>query len=77
MDNGFVNSGGVWLAVALINAGLAEQKNRSRLAWFFISVFFGPLATLLIVVMPPPDAALSSNQRPTPRVKDERAPRRP
>jgi hypothetical protein len=77
MDNGFVNSGGVWLAVALINAGLAEQKNRSRLAWFFISVFFGPLATLLIVVMPPPDAALSSSQRPTPRVKDERAPRRP
>jgi hypothetical protein len=44
----------MWFAVALINAGLAEQKNRSRLAWFFISMFFGPFATLLIVVLPPP-----------------------
>ncbi|MEC5179838.1 hypothetical protein RCH07_001178 [Arthrobacter sp. CG_A4] len=32
MDSNYVNGGGVWLAVALINAGLAEQKNRSRLA---------------------------------------------
>jgi hypothetical protein len=31
----------MWFAVALINAGLAKQKNRSRLAWFFISMFFG------------------------------------
>jgi hypothetical protein len=54
MDSNYVNGGGMWFAVALINAGLAEQKNRSRLAWFFISVFFGPFATLLIVVLPPP-----------------------
>jgi archaellum biogenesis protein FlaJ (TadC family) len=42
-------NGGGWLALALVNAGLAEQKNRSRLTWFFVSLFFGPLATFLIV----------------------------
>jgi hypothetical protein len=63
MDNTFVNGGGVWFAIALINAGLAEQKNRSRLAWFFISVFFGPLATLLIVVMAPPEPAVQRSRQ--------------
>ncbi len=37
--------------LALINAGLAEQKGRSRLIWFLISLITGPLATLLIVVL--------------------------
>ena len=46
--------GGGWFALSLINAGLAEQKNRSRLNWFFISLLLGPIATLLIVVMGPP-----------------------
>jgi hypothetical protein len=54
MDSNYVNGGGMWFAVALINAGFAEQKNRSRLAWFFISMFFGPFAALLIVVLPQP-----------------------
>jgi hypothetical protein len=63
MDNTFVNGGGVWFAIALINAGLAEQKNRSRLAWFFISVFFGPLATLLIVVMAAPEPAVQRSRQ--------------
>ncbi|MFS0839050.1 antitermination protein NusB [Paenibacillus sp. 1P03SA] len=39
-----------WLTLALINAGLAQGKNRSGLNWFFISLLMGPLATLLIVV---------------------------
>ncbi|MHA7207746.1 hypothetical protein [Arthrobacter sp. MDT1-65] len=43
-----------WFAVAVINAGLAEQKNRSRFAWFLISLFLGPFATILIVMMGPP-----------------------
>jgi hypothetical protein len=43
-------SGGAWLALALVNAGLAEQKNRSRLIWFLVSLFLGPIATFLIVV---------------------------
>lgn len=52
--------GGFWFALALINAGLAEQKNRSRLAWFLISLFLGPVATALIVFMSPPAPVPSS-----------------
>ena len=37
--------------LALVNAGLAQSKNRSGLAWFIASLFVGPLATLLIVVL--------------------------
>ena len=47
---GLTLNGGGWLTLALVNAGLAEQKNRSRLTWFFVSLFIGPLATFLIVV---------------------------
>ena len=43
-----------WGALALINAGLAQGKGRSGLYWFVISLLLGPLATLLIVVMPVP-----------------------
>ncbi|HLQ79427.1 MAG TPA: hypothetical protein VK210_18885 [Terriglobia bacterium] len=41
-----------WGTLALINAGLAQGKGRSGLAWFFISLFLGPIATLLIIVFP-------------------------
>ena len=41
-----------WGALALINAGLAQGKGRSGLYWFVISLLLGPLATLLIVVLP-------------------------
>ncbi len=45
-----------WGTLALINAGIAQAKDRSGLAWFLGSLFLGPLATLLIVVLdPPPD----------------------
>jgi len=37
--------------LALINAGLAQAKNRSGLAWFFVSLFLGPIATLIIVLL--------------------------
>ena len=43
-----------WGTLALINAGLAQAKDRSGLAWFLGSLFLGPLATLLIVVLDPP-----------------------
>lgn len=42
-----------WGTLALINAGLAQSKHRSGLAWFLISLLLGPLATLLLVVMEP------------------------
>ena len=40
-----------WGTLALINAGLAQGKNRSGLAWFLLSLFFGPFCTFFIVVL--------------------------
>jgi len=40
-----------WGTLALINAGLAQGKNRSGLNWFLISLLLGPLATLLLLFM--------------------------
>ena len=39
-----------WFTLALINAGLAQAKNRSGGLWFLASLLLGPVATLLIVV---------------------------
>ncbi|GAB2985260.1 hypothetical protein [Frigoribacterium salinisoli] len=52
MDVSWELDGWPWFALALVNAGLAEQKGRSRLVWFLVSVLLGPIATLLIVVWP-------------------------
>jgi hypothetical protein len=41
-----------WGTLALINAGLAQGKNRSGLLWFLLSLLLGPLATLVIVLLP-------------------------
>ena len=41
-----------WGTLSLINAGLAQSKGRSGLLWWLFSLFIGPLATLLIVVLP-------------------------
>ncbi|MFK2902345.1 antitermination protein NusB [Dyella ginsengisoli] len=41
-----------WGTLALINAGLAQGKNRSGLLWFALSLLIGPLATLIIVLLP-------------------------
>ena len=40
-----------WGTLSLINAGLAQSKGRSGLTWWLASLFIGPIATLLIVVM--------------------------
>jgi len=45
-----------WGTLALINAGIAQAKNRSGMAWFLGSLLLGPFATLLIVVLDPPPA---------------------
>jgi len=42
-----------WGTLALINAGLAQSKNRSGLNWFLISLLLGPVATFLIVAIEP------------------------
>jgi hypothetical protein len=41
-----------WGTLALINAGLAQGKNRSGLWWFLLSLLFGPFATLVLVLLP-------------------------
>ena len=50
-----------WGTLALINAGLAQAKNRSRLAWFLASLLLGPIATFLIVVTDNPKAPVSGS----------------
>ena len=40
-----------WGTLALINAGLAQGKNRSGFIWFLLSLLLGPLATLLLVAL--------------------------
>ncbi len=42
-----------WGTLTLINAGLAQSKGRSGLLWWLASLVLGPLATFLIVVLPP------------------------
>lgn len=39
-----------WGTLALINAGLAQGKNRSGLNWFLLSLFLGPVATFFLVI---------------------------
>jgi hypothetical protein len=42
-----------WGTLSLINAGLAQSKGRSGLLWWLASLLIGPVATFLIVVLPP------------------------
>lgn len=59
MDNSYFVG---WGTLSLINAGLAQGKNRSGLNWFFISLLFGPIATLILVIMEKmPEEGLNNN----------------
>lgn len=40
-----------WGTLALINAGLAQSKKRSGIAWFLVSLLLGPIATFFIVIL--------------------------
>ncbi|MBE1555387.1 hypothetical protein [Sporosarcina limicola] len=48
MDDGSYFIG--WGTLALINAGLAQGKNRSGLNWFLLSLLLGPAATFFLVI---------------------------
>ncbi len=48
-----------WGTLSLINAGLAEAKGRSGLLWWLASIFFGPVATFLIVIIPRVEPAVA------------------
>lgn len=39
-----------WGTLAMINAGLAQSKDRSGLNWFLLSLLLGPIATFILVV---------------------------
>jgi hypothetical protein len=43
-----------WGALTLINANIAQCKNRSGLVWFFVSLFIGPIATFLLAILGKP-----------------------
>ena len=42
-----------WGSLALINAGLAQSKDRSGLLWFLLSLLLGPIATFILVAFCP------------------------
>jgi hypothetical protein len=42
-----------WGTLALVNAGLAQGKNRSGLVWFLLSLLLGPIATFVLVAFCP------------------------
>jgi len=50
-----------WGTLALINAGFAQAKGRSRLIWFLLSLVLGPIATLVLVVFMDMHAAKRSD----------------
>lgn len=43
-----------WGTLALINAGLAQCKNRSGLGWFLASLLLGPVGTFCLVILDKP-----------------------
>lgn len=48
MDQNYVVG---WGTLTLINAALAQGKNRSGLNWFLVSLFLGPIATFILLFM--------------------------
>ena len=41
-----------WGTLALINAAIAQSKNRGAAVWLVGSLFLGPVATALLVLLP-------------------------
>jgi hypothetical protein len=66
-NNGFAVG---WFTLALINAGLAQNKGHRGLLWWAVSLFLGPIATFLIVAVlerkPFPEPTSSPYYEPTP-----------
>ena len=49
------DNSGWWFALAIVTAGLAEQKGRRRWVWFVLGLLVGPIATALVVVWARPE----------------------
>ena len=39
-----------WGTLALLNASVAQLQGRSALLWLLISLFIGPIATIILIV---------------------------
>jgi len=39
---------GMIMALAFCSCNIAEKKNRSKWGWFILTLFLGPLATLIV-----------------------------
>ncbi len=39
-----------WGTLALINAAIAQTKNRSGVNWFLLTLLLGPIATFILIV---------------------------
>lgn len=62
------NNGGFfvgWGTLSLINAGLAQSKGRAGGLWWLASLFIGPIATFLIVLLPSLDSAHGQGTNPS------------
>jgi len=62
-----------WGTLALINAGLAQAKGRSRVAWFLASLLLGPIATFFVVVTDDPKLPVSGSAGVNTKVASRRA----
>lgn len=43
----------MWTTLALLAGGYARTRNRSALAWFVLTMLFGPFAVFFLVVLLP------------------------
>jgi hypothetical protein len=40
-----------WFTLSFINVAIAQTKNRKGVLWFFVSLLFGPLATVMLITI--------------------------
>ncbi|KQQ08373.1 hypothetical protein [Rathayibacter sp. Leaf296] len=57
------DTGWIWIGFALVTAGLAEQKGRSRWRWFVLGLLLGPLALALVVLWARPEPGVVTDVR--------------
>ena len=56
-------TGGSWLAIVSLNAAVASALGRGRLTWFIVSIFLGPIASLLLAFFGRSEAHERAHQR--------------
>lgn len=56
-------TGGSWLAIISLNAAAAAALGRSRVNWFVVSFFLGPIASFLLMCFGRSEAHELAHQR--------------